>query len=266
MITREAYEQIRAVNWSTLTNLDVSPLLYKHRLTNPEPGKAVFAIGNAAHCLTLEPEKFDARYAVFDGTRRGEKWDAWQEEHPGVESLKPHELETARAVAKAVRSHRIAARILKGGRREEVVTWTDPETGLACKGRLDYLRPDFLIDLKTARDPGPRFFLRDAIKYGYVSQVAWYHDGAVAARLIPGGSNPYIIAVEKEEPFDVAVYQLDDEALAFGRSKYRRLMRRLVECIEADYWPGVAPDVVPLRVPAWALDQALSSESKEEDF
>lgn len=258
------YDTIRAVNFSTLKHIEVSPLLYQHRLTNPEPDKPAFVLGSAGHCAILEPEKFDARYAVYDGTKRGKAWDAWQEEHPGVEALKPEEVASALGMAKAVRSHRIASRVLRGGRAEQAVKWTDPDTGLACKGRLDYLTPDFLIDLKTSRDPSPRSFQRAAVNYGYIAQVSWYHDGAVAARAIEGKHPPYIIAVEKDAPHDVAVYQLDDEALAVGRSIYQRWMRRLIECIEADFWPGCAPDVVPLRVPQWAANQAMTND--KEDF
>jgi hypothetical protein len=258
------YEKIRAVNWSSLKHLDVSPKLYKHRIAHPEPRKPAFIFGGAVHTAILEPEKFDARFAVFDGTRRGKEWDAWQAAHPGVESLKPDELKGVRAIAAAVLSHRIAERILRGGRREEIVTWTDPETGLACKGRPDYLRPDFLIDLKSTRDPVPYKFVKSAISYGYVAQVAFYHDGTEHARLRKGGDPPYIIAAQKAEPYDVAVFQLDDEALDVGRAIYRRLLRRLVECTESNYWPGCAPDLQPLRVPSWAVDQAMANE--EEDF
>jgi len=261
-----AYDTIRAVNISSLKNLERSPLYYRYRLENPEPRKQAFVIGGAFHCAALEPDRFDERYAVFDGTRRGAAWEEWKGEHPGVESLKPDELETVQAMARAVRSHRVARNLLRGGRHEEIVVWTDPTTGLACKGRVDLIRPEFLLDLKATRDPSPRFYPRAAFNYGYITQVAWYHDGAVAARLLDGKVNPYVIAVENEAPYDVAVYQLDDEALAVGRSIYQRLMRRLVECIEADYWPGCAPDVQTLRVPRWAVDQTLQDEHESEDF
>jgi hypothetical protein len=193
------YDDIKAVNWSSLKNIGVSPLLYKYRLTNPEPQKDAFRLGGAAHTAILEPEKFDARYAVYDGPRTGEgsrtQRKAWREAlSDGVEELSPDELANARAMAAAVRSHRIAGSLLRGGRREEVVTWVDPITGLACKGRLDYLRPDLLIDLKGTRHPSPSRFPRDAYSYGYLAQAAWYHDGAVAARLIDGRQRPYIIA------------------------------------------------------------------------
>lgn len=265
MIAIEEYNKIPAVNWSSLKQIDISPLQYKHRLDNPEPQKDAFVLGGAFHCDVLEPEKFDARYAVFEGTRRGKKWDEWQAERPRVQSLKPDELKRVRAMSKAVRDHRIAAPLLCGGRREDVVRWIDSTTGLACKGRLDYLRPDFLIDLKAARNPAPAAFERAAFNFGYAAQCAFYHDGAITAQLIPGDISPYIIAVQNVAPYDVACYKLDAEALAVGRSVYQRLLRRLVECVESDLWPGVAPDLLPLRIPPWAVNQTLALEEEEFD-
>jgi hypothetical protein len=259
-MTIDSYSAIKAINWSSLKAIGVSPRLYRHRVSVPEPDKPEFALGRAAHCAILEPDQFSARYAVFDGIRRGKAWDEWRMEHPGVESLKPHDLETALAVAESVSSHRIAGKILRNGRREEAIQWTDSETGFACKGKVDYLRPDFLIDLKTAGDLNA--FVKSAINYGYIGQCAWYHDGAVAAKAIQGEERPYVIAVQKTPPYDVAVYQLDVVALEYGRRLYRGLLERLRSCIEADYWPGAAPDLQTLSVPQWAVNQMTLTEEQ----
>jgi hypothetical protein len=270
------YDMIAAINWSTLSYLAVSPKLYRYRLDHPEEQKDAFRVGGAFHCAVLEPEKFDARYAVYDGPRAGEgsrtQHKAWRAEKAAarVIELSPEELAEVRAMADAVigpkNGHRRARALLRGGRREEAVTWVDPITSLSCKGRLDYLRPDLVIDLKSSRRPQPTRFPRDAFDYGYVAQLAWYHDGAIAARLIDGRELPYIIAVENTAPYDVAVYRLTAETLAVGRSIYQRLMRRLVECIESDHWPGCAPDVVPLTLPQYAINQTLAAEHEEEIF
>jgi hypothetical protein len=258
------YDAIKALNWSTLKHMIVSPLLYRWRLDNPEPPrKPSFVFGGAVHCAILEPEKFEERYALFDGTRRGKEWDRWEAEHPGVQSLKPDEMERVLASAEAVRKHRVAGPLLRGGRCEEIVTWTDEVTGLACQGRLDYIRPDCVIDLKTTRDPAPRRFERAVADYGYAAQVSLYHDGAVAARLIDGRERPYIVALQNDEPFDVAVFQLEPETLAYGRAIYRSLLSRLLECTSANWWPGVAPTLQPLGISPWAAEP-FAIENEEE--
>lgn len=261
-MTFEEYGAIKGVNWSSLKHMQVSPRMYRWRLAHPE-NKPAFALGNAAHCAILEPDAFEQRYAEYAPVRNGAKWEAWQAEHPGVQSLKPDEMAEAKEIAKEVRGHRIAAKLLRGGRSEESITWTDEATGLTCKARVDYLRPDLLLDLKTARDPSPEKFERDAFSFGYASQVAFYHDGATRARLIDGRERPYIIAVRKGDDFDVACFQVKSETLEVGRVIYRRLLRRLAECMDADYWPGVAPDLQHLGLPPWAANQDFV---EEEDF
>lgn len=256
------YDGIKAINWSSLKHIRVSPLLYKWRLDHPEPSKKVFVVGNAIHTKVLEPEKFDERYGLWDTlTKKGDKvaprsggaWADWQEENAGLESLLAGELDVVNLTAKAVRNHKTADALLTGGRREESLTWIDAVTGMKCKGRVDYIRPDMVTDLKSARSVEPYKFDADAAKLMYHGQLALYHDGAIASGKIPKDARPpSIVAVEKEGPFDVAVYDLSYEDLAVGRALYRDLMRQLAECIEADYWPGVCPTTRQLNLPAWA--------------
>lgn len=258
------YEAIKAINWSSLKHIGTSPLEYRWRLAHPEPRKPAFVFGGAVHCAVLEPEKFDSRYAVYDGIRRGKDWEAWKAIHPGVESLKPDEYDRVQEIAVALRFDGLAAKLLAGGRCEEALTWSDDDTGLACKGRVDYIRPDCVIDLKTTRDPAPRKFERAAASYGYAGQVAFYHDGATARHLIDGRTMPFIVSVQTKAPYDVVSYQLDAEALDIGRAQYKSLLRQLVDCTAADYWPGVAPELQKLRLPHWAAGQQIEQES--EDF
>lgn len=263
-----AYEEIQAINWSSLKHMGVSPLEFRWHLDHAAPRKKAFIFGGAAHTATLEPEKFDQRYAVYDGTRdaRHTAYKTWLAEHPGVEALKSPEVALVKAMAEKVHSDRNAGPLLKGGRREEAVTWVDEVTGLACKGRLDYIRPDLVVDLKTTVDPTPRKFERAAFDYGYAAQLAFYHDGAIAARLIDGRQRPYIIAVKKSGAHDVVTFQLKQETLELGRAVYRALLRRLVECTAANWWPGVAPEVQQLGVPPWAsADQLFTTEEQDEE-
>ena len=54
---------------------------------------------------------------------------------------------------------------------------------------------------------------------------------------------------------------LDDAALDIGRSMYRTLLRKLIECEAASYWPGVAPEPQPLVLPRWAEQTEDESEA-----
>lgn len=258
-----SYDAQRAVNWSALKWMNVSPLRYKWALTHPEPPKPAYVLGSAIHCGILEPERFGERFAVFDGTRRGKEWDLWRAEHPGVESLKPDEMEQVHRCVDAVRLHKVASGILKGCRTEETTSWVDPDTRVACKGRLDAICAAYVCDLKTSRDVAPRAFERHSASYLYHGQLAWYHDGATVCGKIPGDVMPYVVTAQTSEPYDVAAYQLTPETLVAGRTLYRGLLNRLVQCMEADWWPGVAPDLEPLMLPRWAAGNEQAAIEEE---
>lgn len=259
------YDDIKALNWSALKNMAVSPLLYKWRRGHPAEEKAAYALGSAIHCAVLEPKEFSSRYLVFTGVRRGSAWDDWQADHPGVVSLKPAESETVVAVVEAVLDHPAATKALRaGGRPEQTVLWHDPVAGLACKARIDFLHTDRVVDLKTARDVSERKFARAVADYLYHGQLAYYHDGAIAAGKIPADAlPPQIIAAQTGEPFDVVVYNLTADALKVGRVLYRSLIEKLLYCIEADHWPGLSEAELPLDVPPWAPGNEIESEDWE---
>ena len=259
-----SYEGIKALNWSSLKHLAVSPLHYKYRQEHKEKSKPAYVIGGATHTRILEPALFDSRYGVFDGTRKGKEWDAWLAANPGKESIKPPELATIDAMAKMVREHRVASTLITGGRYEQTIEWVDAATGIKCKGRVDYIKPDSLVDLKTAPAIGKRDSALAAGKFLYHAQLAWYLDGAVASGALPADAAARIIFLQKAPPYDVAVRRLNNVDLAIGRAIMRHLLNRYAECTEADYWPGIAPDEEELNAPEWSADMTMEQES--EDF
>jgi hypothetical protein len=254
------YADIQALNWSALRHMAVSPLLYQWRQTHPEPATESMTFGLAVHCALFEPEQFPARYAVFDGTRRRKVWEQWQFEHPGVTSLKPDQMDTVHACADAVRGHRIAGPLLEGYQYEQIITWTDAQSGIACKGRLD-VACKHLLDLKTTGQIAPAAFERSSANYLYHGQLAWYLDGAIAAGRLESDAQSYIIAAQSDGPYDVVVYRLPPELLDAGRNLYRALLQRLQDCIAADWWPGAAPDLQTLYLPRWYAQEPESGES-----
>ncbi len=294
------YQQSQAVNVSTLKAMRRSPLHYLEAVANERRPTKVMGNGIAGHVLTLEPERmkditvcdigretrawelYEAvratgeQPAVYDGAvRRGKAWDAFEAAHPGQlialasewaavqpllgakQIMTSTELELARAMADAVHAHPEAHRLLQGGRAEVPIYWTDTETGVDCKGRIDYLAPGRVVDLKTTADVSPWVFSRQCARLLTHMQLAFYADGVAGKGQLP---DVYVIAVESARPFDVAVYHVRDDTLVAGRDEYRRLLRRLVECVEADNWPGVAPEVIDFELPSWAVAQVDEAE------
>ena len=208
-------------------------------------------LGRAIHAATLEPDVFPLEFVVFDGPRRaGKEWEEFALVNAARTVLKRDEYETALDVRDAVRAHKAARRLLRFGKPEVSIQWTDPQTRIKAKARLDWLAPGgVLVDLKSTRDIDARTFGRLATSTGYVQQLAFYRMGLTAngAKDAP----VYVVAVEADEPHDVAVFQLDDDVLYAGEEMVRELLAKLKDCRRKRRWPGRYETVQPLDVPPW---------------
>lgn len=254
------YAAIDAMNWSTLRHLATSAKLLRWRVDHPREDTDALELGRAAHCAILEParwaESYVARPDFGDGRTKEAKAGktAWLATlAPGVEVLDADEHALVERMARAVREHPEAARLLHAGRAEEIVTWTDAATGLACKARVDFIAPGYVVDIKSTRRDTVRSITHDVATLLYYGQLAFYHDGARAAGLIPDDADgPFAIFAQKGEPFDVVPARLGLEAIERGRNLYRSLLDRYLACRAANWWPGIAPEVITLQLPPWA--------------
>lgn len=266
---RGEYDQIRRVNWSTLKHLAVSPLHYLHELEKQGEGETTDAmkLGSAVHVAVLEPELFRATYVIWDGGRRqGKAWDAFRADNADREILTLSELESVVAMQHAVREHPIAGPYVRGGESEVTITWEHripaagdwPEVVTPCKGRLDYLRPDAIVDLKTARDGSIDGFGRACWNLRYHTQLAFYRDGlaAVTGRKLP----VKMVVVESKAPYAVTVFDVPEHVLEIGREEYVALLSRLDWCRSRNEWPGYADGEVELLLPRWAVGGSDASE------
>lgn len=130
--------------------------------------------------------------------------------------------------------------------------WIDPETGLLCRVRPDLHRPDLkiIIDLKTTASAMRRDFQTSIAKYGYHAQEAFYTDGMSALGQQVDGF--IFIAVEKKDPFCIAVYELEPTAVDRGRERIRQALKIYSECKASNNWPGYSEGVQALDIPRWA--------------
>ena len=218
--------------------------------------------GRATHTHVLEgQDKFYIDYTVASGpvnpktgepfgrmTKAYKEWAAAQEKPiVNVEDFK-----TIAKMSEAVRGHIKALDLLRAGFAEATIRTKFGEEPVQV--RLDWYDPErnIIVDLKTCNDVDRfAFYIRD---YGYPHQLAFYAEAVRLASCAETGKNPkhpanlpecWIIAVEKREPFRVAVYNiseatLDDlsyaQATKFGPGLYPTLAE-LAECRVTDTWP-----------------------------
>lgn len=256
------YREMDGVNISTLLEMRKSPAHYVYRLANPREDETGLMMGRANHTLVFEPEKWDAEYAIFPGaTRRGKAWDEFEAANHGKTILKGDEYRRCIGVRDAVLRHPLVKQYLAKGVGEEVLTWTDKETGLKCKCRLDFRSTSVgsILDLKGTTSTEARWFSAIAGRKGYHLQGAHYQAGAKANG---HGDLPFhVIAVEVDPPHDVAVYEVSEDDLYFGAQECQTLLRRVAECRASGQWPGRYVGEQLLRLPAWALPEEAQNDS-----
>lgn len=256
----DEYRAIDAISITRLKELRRSPLHYRHALEHPKQ-TGPLSLGVAAHCATLEPERFGREFAVWSRRsettgnlcpRNGKWWDAFQAENAGKTIITEDECTPALALAAAVRADPVAAPYLESGEPEAAMTWTG--WGRPCKGRVDWLTnrdgEPVLVGLKTARDCRPFIFGSASAKLGYHLQWGFYLNGY---SIIKDGVRPRMveIVVESAPPHAVVVYRIPDDVLLQGEEEFLQLLEVLDRCERNNEWPGPATEEQVLTLPSW---------------
>ena len=256
-MTEVEYRRAKGINKSTLWELRKSPAHYQWALKHQQEDTPALRLGRAIHSAILTPKPFTMDFAELPDwdlrTKSGkEARDQFMAALPdGVTPMKRDEMQTVYAMRKSFRGSSEAKALIKHSRREKPLFWTDKETGLLCKCRVDSVSSSAAVDIKTATDGSARAFQRDAIKYGYHVQAAHYLAG-IEAEL---GWRPewYFIVIEKTEPFAVHIFKAGADFLEYGAYERGRLLEELKRCMDAGSWPSYQTE--ELNAPSWALEE-----------
>lgn len=232
------------------------PQKYRYEQDNPPAPKKTFDFGHAAHRIALGdgPE-----IVVIDRSR----WDtdavkgeiALARER-GAIPLKPHEYERVKAMADALRRHPVAGPLLEpdSGTPEQSLYWTDRDTGITCRARIDWWRHDGEpIDYKSAVSAEPEQLQRDFAKWGYHQQDDWYCTGLNA--LGYGDHVMRYVVQEKEPPYVVTVARVDTEARRIARLLNDTARHLYARCTETGHWPGYSEDTELISLPPYIESQ-----------
>lgn len=252
--------ELGVVSKSALDLIERSPMHYRAWVDGelPDEDTPALLFGRAFHAALLEPEVFESEFVVepeFGDQRKPANKLArkeWFEEHGAATAIKADDMAQIQAMVASVRAHPLGRQMLREGEPELTVVWQDDETGLKCKCRADYYvsRHELVVDAKSALNASPEQFKRDIVKYRYHVQDALYRAGFSAA------DKPVrhfaFLAVEKERPHAVAIYELDSDAIGRGYTATRRNMDTLAECMRKNKWPGYSESIQSLELPPWA--------------
>jgi hypothetical protein len=193
-----SYYQLHRISNSDLTIAE--HLLQGKPYQKPE---TAFRLGSAFHELVLEPEKFRA------------------------ESCRGLDIALLYRMYRTVLANQYCKDMIAASRKEEVVLWHEPNTGIACKCKLDMIlrQPGQLtvMDLKTTSASNLAAFMQACRQYNYDRQMAFYAD-SIGARQV------CLIGVSKaaKRLFFVQKYS-HSSFIARGRQKYLHLLKRVQE-------------------------------------
>jgi exodeoxyribonuclease VIII len=296
-ISNEDYHRGVGISKSGLDLINRSPLHYKTIKAHPKPSTPAMLIGSAFHCLVLEPDKFPTEYITVpkDAPRKptAAQQNAAKPSAKAIESIKwwsdfdketegkivisnkagdnefwsPGDWDRIHFMAESVKKDPVASILLDPGqgRAENSVFWIDPEHRKLCKCRPDFINDahNVCVDLKTTIDASFTGFGKSAASYRYHVQDAFYRDGLSAVGQ-PVQSFIFV-AVEKEPPYAVACYVLNEEAKRVGRIQYRDNLYTYKQCYERDEWPTYPgettlfePSIRTLEIATWGLRGDIS--------
>lgn len=273
----EQYHGSPGCHYSTLKHARRSLAHAREQVLHPSEPTAAQLFGTAFHAAALQPVYFASAYAQppttedealrnKDGTpskrtKEGQAiWAAWGAEHHGATVVSRDDYAALSGMVAAVVAHPLALALLAAsGDTEVALYWQDPEHGTAMRGRLDVLCDHdgtTVVDLKETRDASPGAFARDVARYDYHLQAAMYLDGLAA--LAGERRRRFLwVAVERERPYGVAVYEPTPEALEQGWRDYRWLLARWAEAERTGEWPSYPVGAQQLHLPPWAMTREL---------
>ena len=256
MIAEESYRADPGINISSLKHMRLSPAKARYRIDAPRTVTPALAIGTAMHMALLEPDRFLQTYAVkpdVDARTKAGKEAIAEAQAGGKELLAKTDFEAALTTSARLREHPFYRRFIDGGVYES--SWfIDHPLGARCKGRLDIWLPErnVIVDVKTTDAADVRNFARDAVKYLYHVQAAFYMD--LVENVTGTPVDGYVIlAMEKSEDRDFRAFWLDPELIERGRSDYRVWLLQWLHCERTGLWPGYQAELVTLSAPAWML-------------
>lgn len=268
-VYHRAFEFLSSTGARTLAHR--TPAHFAWQQTHPRKPKTTFDIGTAAHALLLGKgaDVVVLEHATFNTKAAREDRDAAYA--AGKVPLLAHQRDEVDDMVAAVRADPVAGKLFARDdcHAEVTVVGQDPETGVWCRARTDWLlpvvdgEPITFVDLKTSADDVDEFHLAASVsKWSYHQQIDHYSDCLRWALDLdpeyPVGA--VLVAVEKDPdgPHLVNIGGPDDDALHYAHEDNRKARHRFARYSAAGHWPGhqrPGDQPLALSLPSWRIYQ-----------
>lgn len=228
---------------------------YFNQTFEPTPA---FELGRLTHLAILEPDRYLSLVVETDiPDKRHKAYKDAVIENPDKTVLIKPTTDLIRVMRKTIYENALAPKTLIGGKTEVTIFVMHPTLKIPLKGRLDYIskNEDYVLDYKTAAQITWPFFENDSARYGYHVQASYY---LMLLELMNKRIEHYfILAQEKDEPFDTVLYKYGFETLEKGREIIDVLLPKIAFCFEQNKWPGYTDEPQVLSLPSWAFNWEL---------
>lgn len=240
-----------------------SPAHYKYFCDHPSPEKEAYLIGGATHTVLFEPDKFKKDYHILkeserpvpDKDYRDALNKAWKKEileaYSHKKIISESEYDMIMRMMEALHENDFAVELIKGCEFEKEVYWTDPETGLSCKKKVDGEHKKHRIDYKTADNADPNKWQRKVWSYDYYRQAGFYSLTDTSELL----KEFFFIVQEKEPPYCVSIHKCTQQFIDYGKDEALHLMRKIKTHMTANLWPGYEQKVFKPELDVNAREQ-----------
>lgn len=278
-IDEDLYHQIPYFSASYAKSLIINPALAQEE----RKASKSMDIGHAVHALVLEGRKmFDKRFLYLPETapsrpteyqRNAKKpsietvtaiqwWDLFEKNCKGRLVLSNTEKEVIEGANQAIFDYPCVVKrgMFKEGMKEVTIIYTDYQTGIRCKSRLDCLNGDTIDDLKTTKDASSFGFRREIRKYGYRLQCGAY---SIAAQSVGITINTVrLCAVQTTSPFPVITGEFSEEAIERGQLDYMKALNIEAECRQLGFYPNFyLPGHLNSLLDVYALDGSVKNDN-----
>lgn len=261
-LSADDYHAADGVSHSMLKHMHPTPAHLQAYMAEKHEPTPEMILGTLVHQTILEPDRPLPALAVKPAdmkfsTREGKAWQD-NELRTGKLIITQAEFEALKGISASIATHP-ACRTLFAAGKSEVSLFRGYEFGggkVLRKARIDFVpEGDALADIKTCQDASPEAFAKTVWDMRYFTQAAYYLDVWNSSQEVKKERFVFV-AVEKDPPWLVAVYELDKEAIKVGRGENLNDLVTYMDCAESGKWPGYSDRVEKLSLPGWALKKA----------
>lgn len=262
----EDYLTIDAVSASDIQTLLNS---FPARLKHQKESTPAMEDGRLAHALVLEGVDIEesSKYVVVP---RGFSMSHYKKhgaliDRIELEMLTPiseDRVETIRGMAEALRRDPQIMAALSNGRPEVTAIWREPDFGLLCKARFDWLpnKGAIIPDYKGCASVDDADLERYIFNLNLAHRSAWYSD---AARIAAGRGTEekpplyLMILQEKTPPYFAVMRPVNPAHIELARAQIHQALALYKHCKDTDVWPG-PQHFRPVNLPGWYVKRLES--------